>query len=367
MTTIDAALFNILEGYSSLAPPNSFFIPSYLPPAEIHSFFLSTVLLNPYLQQYPPSRQYQKTFWKWAIHAMEDLLSNSEDGEIDPRFYDHYLSIQEAGNNSVTLINTPPSQSYITYYRTQPYKNLSDQIDMNSLTRITLFESRTTIESGTTGLRTWKASFILADYLFNNPELIQGKSVLELGSGTGFLGAVIAMRQQQNMLPGTSLYLTDVNEQVLLRCHNNINLPCNLSSLHPHTHCRILDWSLSLDDPPSYACQEFLAETNADLIVGADIVFDPSLIPALVGMLKLSLSIPVKDLTFSKKALIALTIRNADTMAAFVNSVKDSNLKIDEIELRYQRVPFVHSVSLDMDSPVKIFQITPCIHDLLRG
>ena len=33
----------------------------------------------------------------------------------------------------------------------------------------TLLESRTTIEAGTTGLRTWSASLVLAEYLITNP------------------------------------------------------------------------------------------------------------------------------------------------------------------------------------------------------
>ena len=36
---------------------------------------------------------------------------------------------------------------------------------------VTLFESRTTIESGTTGLRTWRASFVLAQFLIQNPSM----------------------------------------------------------------------------------------------------------------------------------------------------------------------------------------------------
>lgn len=45
-------------------------------------------------------------------------------------------------------------------------------IDRNSPERITLLESRTTIESGTTGLRTWHASFVLASYLIANAGMI---------------------------------------------------------------------------------------------------------------------------------------------------------------------------------------------------
>ena len=74
MAPIDVALFWILRGYSSLAPPKSLSIPSHLSFAEIHDFLLSILLLSSHLHQYPPSRQYQKAFWKWAIQILEDLL-----------------------------------------------------------------------------------------------------------------------------------------------------------------------------------------------------------------------------------------------------------------------------------------------------
>ena len=44
----------------------------------------------------------------------------------------------------------------------------SQEIPFNDYHKCTLLESRTTIESGATGLRTWSASFILADYLVSH-------------------------------------------------------------------------------------------------------------------------------------------------------------------------------------------------------
>lgn len=35
--------------------------------------------------------------------------------------------------------------------------------------RVTLLESRTTIEAGTTGMRTWRASLLLGEWLLHNP------------------------------------------------------------------------------------------------------------------------------------------------------------------------------------------------------
>lgn len=77
----------------------------------------------------------------------------------------HRTCTQDAHNQPLSFANVSPSQSYITYYWTPS----NEDVNMETLLPLTLFESRTTIERGTTGLRTWKASFILADYLLNNP------------------------------------------------------------------------------------------------------------------------------------------------------------------------------------------------------
>jgi methylase of polypeptide subunit release factors len=55
------------------------------------------------------------------------------------------------------------------------------------------------------------------------------KSVLELGSGTGFLGLIIAdIQVNYGGVTGLPiLYLTDVNEDVLRQCSENTRLSCS--------------------------------------------------------------------------------------------------------------------------------------------
>jgi protein-lysine N-methyltransferase EEF2KMT len=63
----------------------------------------------------------------------------------------------------------------------------------------------------------------------STPALLINKTVLELGSGTGFLGLIVADIQVNGS--GTTgrdaLYLTDVNGDVLRRCHENTRLSCS--------------------------------------------------------------------------------------------------------------------------------------------
>lgn len=165
---------------------------------------------------------------------------------------------------------TPPPPSYVTYFWQNNTKcnGSSGTLDyqqegcLEKYNKCTLFEHRTTIESGTTGFRTWSASFTLAEYLISkkgisrilkkigNPilndiyyfhikESLGRSQIIELGSGIGFLGIVVARLQIESLdsssvLPSNnpdelpSLYLTDLNERVLSRCEDNCNLPCSM-------------------------------------------------------------------------------------------------------------------------------------------
>lgn len=194
-----------------------------------------------------------------------------------------------------------PAPSYFSYIYKPP-----DSPD-SSLRCIILHESRMVIESGTTGLRTWSASLALAHWFFHHPgttdvplqllfhlrfcsaEEVRDHNVLELGSGTGFLGIVIALLQIEhrgNVEGIGGLCLTDVDESVLQQCHRNIQLTQSKSfnsgffrgtissrvadgvSKHPNMRIRLLDWNDALDANP----QGLFTDQGVHIITGADLV-----------------------------------------------------------------------------------------------
>ena len=165
------------------------------------------------------------------------------------------------------------------------------------------------IENGTTGLKTWSASIALAHWFLHHPgttnnpfttlvhlhtcpaEEVRGRKVLELGSGTGFLGIIIAILQlQHNELVGeaSGLCLTDVNESVLQQCHRNCQLTpsesfrrhlallkdSNYSRItdgvfrHLNMQIRLLDWNDALEANP----QGVLTDEGVHIVTGADLV-----------------------------------------------------------------------------------------------
>ena len=112
----------------------------------------------------------------------------------------------------------------------------------------------------------------------------------------------------------------------------------DMSSQSCNINYRFLDWSDSLDQTKAPALKTFLQqEIGAELILGADLVsrvilginfhhsnfpktFDPTLIPALAGVLHLALQ-PIRNRP-PKTALIAAPIRNEKTFVQFLQSLK---------------------------------------------
>lgn len=145
-------------------------------------------------------------------------------------------------------------------------------------------------------------------YLFRT-EIVTSTRVLELGSGVGFLGIVTAILQRLNQTmeefrKSGSLYLTDINDEVLQRCHDNLNLPCSayftlilcfsihvksldLSSSHPSVQYIKLDWSHSLDPDLSSDISTLIKErVSPEIVLGADVVW--SSVPLFIDIQSLT-------------------------------------------------------------------------------
>lgn len=68
----------LLRSFFALTPPSALKFPSNYCPTEINDFLVNNILRNPHFQRYPPSDQYQRRFWKWAIETLEQLARSSD-------------------------------------------------------------------------------------------------------------------------------------------------------------------------------------------------------------------------------------------------------------------------------------------------
>ncbi len=236
-------------------------------------------------------------------------------------------------------ITAAQQKSYVTY--SPSFLGHSDP--SHSPHQITLLESRNLISAaGTTGLRTWEAALHLGQYLSFNPSLIQGKRVLELGAGTGYLAILCA-----KFLGARQVIASDGSDDVVA------DLPDNffVGGLQGSDRISAMDlkWGYGLVGTEE---AEWNGGIPIDVILGADITYDKTIIPALVGTLdELIGMFPLVEV------LIAATERNRETFDAFLEVCHGRNFSVEEVDFpvprkEEQRGPFYND-----EVPIRIFSM----------
>ncbi|XP_019440756.1 PREDICTED: protein N-lysine methyltransferase METTL21A isoform X2 [Lupinus angustifolius] len=126
-----------------------------------------------------------------------------------------------------------------------------------------------------TGQLVWPGAMLLNDYLSKNVELLQGRSVIELGSGVGITGILCSGFCHK-------FVLTDHNDEVLKIINKNIKLHSCSEDTSPTSHGLVaekLEWGNK--DQINEILQKHPG--GFDFILGADICFQQSSIPPLFG------------------------------------------------------------------------------------
>ncbi|XP_010907990.1 uncharacterized protein [Elaeis guineensis] len=116
----------------------------------------------------------------------------------------------------------------------------------------------------------WPGAVLLNNYLSKNAEILDGNSVIELGSGVGITGILCSRFCRE-------VVLTDHNEEVLEIMKKNIKLHLSSESSSPALTAEKLEWGNSVQ------ISEILQKHPGgfDLVLGADICFQQSSIPLL--------------------------------------------------------------------------------------
>ena len=147
-------------------------------------------------------------------------------------------------------------KSYVTY--TAP------NLDRDAA-QVTLLEAPSLLaSSGTTGFRTWEAALFLGAYLSSPPgaHLVSGKSVLELGAGTGFLSILCA-----KFLSAQRVLATDGSQLVV----NDLKANLHLNGLEGSEliQTAILQWGHALIGGVADGRKD---SRSYDVVLGADVV-----------------------------------------------------------------------------------------------
>ncbi|RKP03646.1 hypothetical protein CXG81DRAFT_16877 [Caulochytrium protostelioides] len=175
-------------------------------------------------------------------------------------------------------------------------------------TYVTIREAIYTISDGTTGYVTWPACLTLCEYLAASQEAA-GQRLLEIGTGVGLLAAMCCALSDRGSLVPALLHVTATDLPQVLDTLTRANLlPFSQARCHP------LDW-----EAPHTGLADL--ETDYDVIVAADVVYDPVLWAPLARTLHAAIVAPFRHPVTQPRtryALLALTPRRAQTIDGFL-------------------------------------------------
>merc|ERR1712230_361309 len=266
--------------------------------------------------QYTPPPRYQLRVLKELMKRIEASIQDWDEQGISD---DLMNCLAVLLSTSLPSEETSAQQkAYVTY----SLSSLTPQFDPNP--SITLHEARNILAAaGTTGLRTWEAGFHLGNYLCSNPEIIRGKSILELGSGTGYISILCA-----KYLEAGHVLATDGDDDVVASFSTNFYL--NGLQEASHIEGKELKWGHALtggEDP------QWNLGRHIDLVLGVDLTYDPRNIPPLLSTFG-----DLFELYPDVEILIAATVRSEETFAKFPDACKRNGYRLREINFEILKV-----------------------------
>ncbi|NXD44684.1 EF2KT methyltransferase, partial [Copsychus sechellarum] len=292
---------------------------------------LHKTILHPLCVKYPPSAKYRRCF-------LTELIKKLESTAVEP--------LDELYEALADVLKEKES--------THCYKNYL----LPTGDCVSLSESTALISGGTTGLVTWEAALLLAQWALQNPAVFRDRTILELGSGIGFTGIAICKTCQ----PRTFIF-SDCHPRVLRQLEENIQLngfipePDVAWSIQTESQGQELEGE-NCQSPKVIVAEldwgsvteEQLLGLRADVVIAADVVYDPEIILALIGMLQ-KLSTCRADRR-APEVFIASTIRNPDTYQLF-------QAELDKAGIRWQVIPAHSSCNFlyDVQPDVTILQL----------
>ncbi|KAL2345722.1 hypothetical protein Fmac_007007 [Flemingia macrophylla] len=155
-----------------------------------------------------------------------------------------------------------------------------------SLSRVLEFSLQCSLNmlEGDTGCSIWPSSLFLSELILSHPELFSHKSCFEIGSGVGLVGLCLAHVKASKVILSDGDLSTLVNMKFNLELnHLNVEADLPLRNKDPSmVKCLYLPWES--------ASESELQDIMPDVVLGADVIYDPVCLPHLVRVLAILLN-----------------------------------------------------------------------------
>ncbi|KAL8935918.1 MAG: hypothetical protein Q9211_004444 [Gyalolechia sp. 1 TL-2023] len=257
-------------------------------------------------QHLPPAR-YIFRVMKVLLHILEKAMEDPDKDEIIDEFMTRFTEV--LGKAKQDNIFEVQEKCPVTY--TVP---VIEEVPRT----LTILEAPFLLSSGgDSGNRTWAAALHLATYLFTDGrDFVDGKSVLELGAGLGFLSILCG-----TYLGARHVLMTDGSEAVIGLAQGNVEL----NGVDSLVETSVLEWgNSSIDD----VLVEDAGMIGFDLVLGADILYDPRDFPALMTTMH-----DLFDRYPNLQVLMSSAIRTQSTLDSFLEACSANEFRVERLEI----------------------------------
>ncbi|XP_072032909.1 methyltransferase-like protein 22 [Amphiura filiformis] len=216
-----------------------------------------------------------------------------------------------------------------------------DKTSPESQTDVIMIDHCMSTSLADVGLQVWQGSLLMCDFILSKVSEFKDSIAVELGGGLGLSSIAMAMVAK-------TVYCTDVGNQVLTKCQENIqnnsHLFDNSSTQSPVVFVRELDWTkteLNKDPTNSFSWRNEDEKNlaKASVIFAADVIYDNHLTDAFFKTL-----VRIMHLGRKKTTYISLERRYNFTL---------SDLDVTCKEYDYFRSHLTNLVSSSSGSPVQ--------------
>ena len=250
--------------------------------------------------------------------------------------YKRFLE-QESSSSSSTINNNEFLSPSEVFFELANQNTIGYQIRKNIIT----IQQTNTVGTHTGGI-VWETSYLLANYLvsFIQQQEKRGGRVLEVGSGCGMLGLILAATNVYDMvvLTETTDVLSNLQQNVKANYHTSRS-----KKRKTIVHTKQLRWDELQSD-----VDDVLQESSFDIIVGTDVIFTPILVRPLLQTLRYM----SHDTTI---IYICVQIRCQESHTLFLNQAKQYNFEIKDISNHYHTIP---SCTWGKELDCILFQLT---------
>jgi len=319
--------------------------------------FVRQVLEHPTAKKFPPQREYTSKILRMYV----DMIEKSGGTEFDDD-----LMEMCAGASAGAL-----GEEQLYHFRTF-FVSEEESIALK------LSKGFGGQETGGTGVCLWEAGLFLSEFVRGNMALFSGKRVLELGAGNGVAGICLARLQE----PPDRIILTDHSSRALELLEENLRVndvdlhrshragagagsTHELSEFSPVVSTAVLDWETCMRDFDEAALKKELHEPrtggkedldalgDVDVILGADVTFDPRLITALLEVI---------SYLFNRRAAVAYlaaTVRSPEMISFLCEEMSRLGMQFQDVAAEAPRQDLFGSYALLQDARVNLYRIEP--------